>query len=51
KVVDAQPAKEGGFELLVVTEITLFEQDNLHLNDPNGPKLAFRKLPYSLNEA
>ncbi len=51
KVVDAQPAKEGGFELLVVTEITLFEQDNLHLDDPNGPKLAFRKLPYSLNEA
>lgn len=51
KVVDARPSPDGGFELLAVTEIKNFEQDNLHLRDDNGPKLKLGTLPYGFDEA
>lgn len=51
KVVDAAPAPNGGFELLVVTENSVYEQDSLHLSSENGPKLSFQPLPYAFDSA
>ena len=50
KVVDAQPSPNGGCELLSVLEITAFEQDNVHLESPSGPKLQFESLPYAFEQ-
>jgi hypothetical protein len=50
KVVDARPAPGGGFDLLAVTEIKNFEEDNLHLLGDTGPKLKLGTLPYGFDE-
>lgn len=49
RVVDAAPAPEGGYEALVVMEISVAETDEVHLGDPAGPRLDFLDLPYALN--
>jgi folate-binding protein YgfZ len=46
KVVTAAPAPQGGYEALVVTQISSAEADDLRLNDINGPTLNFLTLPY-----
>lgn len=50
RVVDARPSPNGGFELLAVAEIKSFEEDNLHLQSEQGPKLRPGKLPYTFDE-
>jgi len=50
KVVDARPAPEGGYDLLVVLEISSREQDDLHLTDASGPRLNFLELPYTVEQ-
>ncbi len=47
RVVDAQPAPEGGFDALVMVQIPCFEADDIHLKDASGEKLVFRALPYA----
>jgi len=51
KVVLAQPAAEGGIDLLAVVQIGCAEEDGVHLNDAQGPKLQFLPLPYAVNDA
>lgn len=51
RVVDASPSPDGGFELLAVTEISSFEEGDLHLLGVDGPKLNAQPLPYALDEA
>ncbi len=47
RVVDAQPAPEGGFDALVMVQIPCFEADDVHLQEASGEKLVFRALPYA----
>lgn len=51
KIVDAEASPEGGYDLLAVAEISLFKQDDLHLENTGGPKLEFLDLPYGLGES
>lgn len=51
KVVLAQPAAEGGVDLLAVVQIGCAEEDNVNLIDAQGPKLQFLPLPYAVNDA
>ena len=46
KVVDAQPAPGGGYELLAVVQIASLQGDEVHLGSAQGPILEFRGLPY-----
>lgn len=47
KVVDAQPAPEGGFDLLAVIQVSLIDtNDAIHLRDAAGPRLQFKSMPY-----
>jgi folate-binding protein YgfZ len=50
KVVDAQHAPEGGYDLLAVAEISLAKAGDLHLLDTGGPGLQLMELPYSVRE-
>ncbi len=50
KVVSAQHSPTGGIELLAVIEIASAEQRRLHLMDVNGPTLALRELPYTIED-
>jgi folate-binding protein YgfZ len=45
-VVDAQPAPDGGCDLLAVAQIASVERDEVHLARRDGPRLTFRPLPY-----
>jgi len=45
-VVDAQPAPNGGCDLLGVIRLADAEGAAVHLGDPAGPLLGFRPLPY-----
>ena len=47
RVVSAQPAPEGGYDLLVVAEISCAEEGHLQLGDANGAPLQLRALPYA----
>jgi folate-binding protein YgfZ len=49
-IVDAQPAPEGGFDVLVVAQITSARGAGLRLASPSGAPLALRTLPYPLPE-
>jgi hypothetical protein len=51
KVVDAQPAPEGGYDLLAVVEIASADAGDVRLRGPGGPRLAFMPLPYALDPA
>lgn len=46
-VVDAQPAPDGGFDLLAVVQISSAETGELRLGDEAGPQLLLQTLPYS----
>ncbi|MDZ7663143.1 folate-binding protein YgfZ [Thiohalophilus sp.] len=48
KVVLAQPAPNGGVDLLAVLQISSAEAGPIHLGQPNGPQLEFQELPYSV---
>lgn len=48
KVVIAQPAPEGGVDLLAVLQIANVEAGSIHLGAPDGPQLQFQELPYSV---
>lgn len=52
KVVLAQPAPQGGVDLLAVLQISSVEAGPLHLGQPDGPGLSLLDLPYEVaNEA
>lgn len=46
RVVDAQPAPTGGYDLTAVINLEQFKMP-LHLNDWQGPRLTLQKPPYS----
>lgn len=47
KVVDAQAAPNGGFDLLAVVQVSLIDaNDTIRLRDGNGPELKFLAMPY-----
>ncbi len=48
-IVTAQPAPEGGFDVLAVVEIKAAEHSSVHLQNVGGATLAFRELPYPLS--
>ena len=50
KVVDAQPAPEGGYDLLAVLQISAAEVGDVHLDDEQGPLLSLKPLPYAHQE-
>jgi len=51
KVVDAQPAPEGGVELLAVLQLSAVEGGAaLHLGGAQGPQLTLLSLPYALEQ-
>ncbi len=47
-VVDAQPSGPGCFDLLAVVQLTAYRAGDLCLNEPNGPALEPRFLPYDV---
>ena len=49
-VVNAAPAPEGGELALAVMHIDSFKGRDVHVNSPDGPKLEFLDLPYSIPE-
>ncbi len=48
RVVDAQPAPEGGYVVLVVVQAASVEHGSVHLGGESGPLLQFRPLSYPL---
>jgi hypothetical protein len=47
-LVTVAPAPGGGFEALVCVQSSAVDSDSAHLGTPDGPRLAFLDLPYSL---
>jgi folate-binding protein YgfZ len=47
-VANAAPAVEGGHDLLAVVRIEGIQADDVRLGTPDGPRLAFRPLPYAM---
>lgn len=47
-VVDAQPAPDGGHDLLAVVQIASADAGMLSLHKPDGPRLTLHPLPYAL---
>jgi folate-binding Fe-S cluster repair protein YgfZ len=50
-VVAAQPAPDGGFDLLAVIQISSADAGVLHLGSEAGPQLSLQNLPYSFPPA
>jgi len=50
-VVDAQPAPNGGCDLLAVIRLVDGLGTAVHLGSPHGPTLGFRPLPYPIPSA
>lgn len=48
-VVNAAPAPGGGSDLLAVVQVSSRANEEVHLGSTDGPRLAFRPLPYSLD--
>lgn len=46
KVVDARPALQGGWDMLIVTPTKNVEANDLQLTDAEGAKLIIQELPY-----
>lgn len=46
KVVRVAPHPEGGYSLLIVTQISSAEADRLQITDAEGPTLSINDLPY-----
>jgi folate-binding protein YgfZ len=51
RVVEAAPAPDGGYEMLVVLQISSADAGELRLHDADGAPLALRDLPYAFDEA
>lgn len=49
KVLSVTPAPEQGFDLLAVLQISAFEAAEVHLGAPDGPRLSFLPLPYTID--
>ena len=49
RVVDVAASPEGGFEVLVVAQISSAEADDLRLQDAQGPRLHLLQLPYQFD--
>ncbi len=47
RVVDAQPAPRGGYDLLAVASLAARESAILRVGDPDGPPLTVHALPYT----
>lgn len=47
RVVDAAPSPEGGFEALVVLQISSAEEGDIHLGGADGPRVELEPLPYA----
>lgn len=45
-IVDAQPAPAGGWDVLVVAQISSITQGELHVGRADGARLTIRELPY-----
>lgn len=50
EIVAAQAAPEGGYDALVVLQLTSLEKDDFALGSKEGPKLALRELPYEVGK-
>ena len=50
-VVDAQPAPDGGYDLLAVIQISSATNGALHLESETGPRIVLHSLPYALPAA
>lgn len=48
KVLSVALAAEGGYELLVVTQLAAHEAGEVHVGSPSGPQLRFGALPYTV---
>jgi folate-binding protein YgfZ len=48
-VANAAPAPGGGTDLLAVMQVSSREAGEVHLGSPDGPRLAFKPLPYGLD--
>lgn len=48
KLVNVAPSPDGGFEALAVMQMNCAESGQAHLDGPDGPRLEFLDLPYSL---
>lgn len=46
RVVDAAPSPDGGYEVLVVLQISVADADDLRLGGPDGPEVKLLPLPY-----
>jgi len=51
KVVNIVASPEGGYELLVVSEIASHDNNDLHIGSVEGERLNFAPLPYSFDDA
>jgi folate-binding protein YgfZ len=51
QVANAAPAPGGGYDLLAVMQISSYEGGDVRLASPEGPRLAFRPLPYPVAES
>lgn len=49
-VVNSQPSPTGGCEMLVVSEITGVERNNVKLENADGADVEFLELPYAFEE-
>ena len=47
-VVNAAAAPDGGFDMLAVMQIESAQQGDVHWKSPEGPRLKFMELPYSI---
>lgn len=50
KIVMTQPGPQGGYDLLAVVQISSKNNNDIRLNAPQGNKLTFHDLPYSLTD-
>lgn len=47
-VVSAQPAPNGGYDLLAVVHLSSRESSTVHVRTPDGPALRFLDMPYAV---
>ena len=50
KVVDARPSPDGGWEMLVMTEIAAVERNDVRLVNAEGAAVEFLELPYPFDD-
>jgi hypothetical protein len=47
-VVQAAPAPNGGYDVLVEVKLAARETDDIRLGSADGPALSFMELPYEI---